>query len=238
MTVTTAATEQIHVARLDATQPIRARHAASSETTPSRAAAVRSTLAGVAADVGLPVGTYYALHALGASDTVALLAGTVAAGARVAVVAIRTRRVTAFAVLLLAVYAFGLAMTFVNGDPHFLLVKESFGTAVVGLGFLASLLTNRPMILESMKSIPSKRNEDLVARYATEPSVRRTVRLLTAVWGVGLLVDALVRIPVVYALPISVGVAVSHVMMVPVIALLVVITGLIVKRARRAATAH
>ena len=202
-----------------------------------RGAALRATLVGVAGDIGLPVGTYYALHALGVSDTVALLAGTVAAAARMAVGAIRSRRLTAFSALMFAVYAFGLALTFVNGDPHFLLVKDSFGTAVVGLGFLVSLVAGRPMVLETMKNVPTRQSEELVRRYATDAAVRRTVHVLTTLWGIGLLADAVVRVPVVCALPISVGVAVSHVLSIVVIAVLSLVSGLIVKRARRAATA-
>lgn len=199
----------------------------------TRGREVRAAMAGLAADVGLPVGTYYAMHALGASDTVALLAGTLAAGARMAVVAIRSRRITPFSALMFAVYAVGLGLSLVSGDPHFLLVKESFGTGVVGLGCLASLVVGRPLILEAMENLPTSRSADVVGRYATEPAVRRTVRVLTAVWGVGLLVDALVRIPIVYALPISAGVAVSPVLSFAFLAVLGAATALIVRRARR-----
>jgi hypothetical protein len=198
--------------------------------------AVRGSLTGLAADVGLPVGTYYVLHAFGASDTVALLAGTLVAGARMAVVAIRSRRITPFSALMFAVYAVGLALSLINGDPRFLLVKESFGTGVVGLAFLVSLVVGRPMILETMRNLPTSQSADLVRRYATEPAVRHTVRLLTAIWGVGLLVDALVRIPVVYALPISVGVAVSPLLTVGFLVALGGVTALVVRRARRRAS--
>lgn len=201
---------------------------------PTRGAALRRTFAGVALDVGLPVGTYYALHALGATDTTALLAGTVAAAVRVAVVAVRSRRLNAFAILMLAVYAVGLAATFIDGDPHMLLIKDSLGTAVVGVAFLVSLVVGHPMILESMKVVPTPHSDDLVRRYATDAAVRRTVRGLTTMWGVGLLVDAAVRVPLVYALPISTGVAVSHALSLSVMVLLAVATGLVVRHARRA----
>ena len=134
-----------------------------------RGAEMRQGLAGIAGDIGLPVGTYYALHALGVSDTVALGAGALAAAARIGVSALRTRRVTAFSVLMLTVYAVGLGLTFVSGDPHLMLAKDSVGTAVVGAGFLISLLGARPMLLAAMESTQPARAEELAARYRDEP---------------------------------------------------------------------
>jgi len=70
-------------------------------------------------DVGLPLLAYYGLHALGVSDYRALLAGTVVAGLRVAFVALRNRRLDGFAGVLMAMFAIGLALSFVTGDARF-----------------------------------------------------------------------------------------------------------------------
>ena len=198
-------------------------------------AASASGWRGLAADIGIPVGVYYGLHAVGVADSTALLCATLAAGARLAVTVVRTRRVSAFAMLMLGVYAVGLVLSFVSGDPRFMLLKDSVGTAVVGVGFLASLLTARPLLLAAVENARPAQAAELARRYASQPGVRRTVRGLTALWGVGLLGEALVRIPVVYLLPISVGVAVSQVMMIAAIAGLVIVTMLWIRVARRRA---
>ncbi|GAA4842102.1 hypothetical protein GCM10023201_35390 [Actinomycetospora corticicola] len=193
-------------------------------------------LHGLLLDVGLPVGTYYGLHALGVGDSTALLAATVAAGARLAVTAVRARRVSAFAALMLAVYAVGLAASFVTGDPRVMLLKDSVGTGVVGVGFLVSLLVGRPLVLAALESMSPAQAAEARRRYAESPAARRTVRGVTALWGVGLLTEAVVRVPLVLALPVSVAVLVSQLLTLVVIAVLAVAGGLWVRSARRRAT--
>lgn len=78
---------------------------------------VLRSYSGLLWDVGAPLVGYYALHALGASDWVALLVATVAAGLRMAWVAVRTREITWFAAVMLAVFGLGLVLAFVGGDP-------------------------------------------------------------------------------------------------------------------------
>ena len=58
-------------------------------------------LRGLAWDVGLPLAAYYGLHALGAADWPALLAATAVAGLRIVRVAVRDRRLNAFASMML-----------------------------------------------------------------------------------------------------------------------------------------
>ncbi|WP_433801401.1 VC0807 family protein [Actinomycetospora sp. CA-084318] len=202
-------------------------------TTPSSGSDVRRSLGGLLLDVGLPLGTYYGLHALGVGDTTALLAATVAAGARIAAVAVRARRISAFAAVMLGVYGVGLAASFVTGDPKLMLLKDSVGTAVVGLAFLASLLVGRPLLLAAMESTGTARAVDLRRRYEQEPAVRRTVRGMTAMWGVGLLAEAALRVPLVLALPVSVGVAASQLLTLVVIVVLALAGGLWIRAARR-----
>ncbi|WP_285593025.1 VC0807 family protein [Actinomycetospora sp. NBRC 106378] len=201
--------------------------------TPSSTSEGGQGLRGLLLDVGLPMGTYYGLHALGVGDATALLAATVAAGVRIVAVAVRTRRVSAFAALMLGVYAVGLAASFVTGDPRLMLLKDSVGTAVVGVGFLVSLVVGRPLVLAALESTSPARAEEVGRLYATVPGARRTIRGITAMWGVGLLTEALVRVPIVLALPVSVGVAVSQLLTLGVIVVLSVVGGLWVRAARR-----
>ena len=75
--------------------------------TPGPRFVARTLARGLAWDVGLPVVTYYALHLLGFGDRVALLAATLAAGARILLVAIRDRALNAFATLMVIVLGLG-----------------------------------------------------------------------------------------------------------------------------------
>src|SRR3954462_7410610 len=72
--------------------------------TPSQGGGIATVFSGLAWDVGAPLLGYYALHLLGATDWVALLVATLAAGLRLVWVALRTRQVTWFAAVMLAVF--------------------------------------------------------------------------------------------------------------------------------------
>lgn len=166
-------------------------------------------LAGLAWDVGLPLVGYYAMHALGASDRTALLVATLAAGLRLVRVAVRSRRVTWFGALMLAVFGIGLVLAFVGGDPRFILLKDSFTTGGVGLVFLASLLGARPLTFSAYQSWQPAAAAELDARWDQVAGIRHTFRVSSVVWGIGLLVEAALRVPLIYALPIDVAVGAS-----------------------------
>ncbi|WP_433557753.1 VC0807 family protein [Pseudonocardia xinjiangensis] len=166
---------------------------------------------GLAWDVGLPVAAYYALHLAGATDWVALLAASGIAAARTVWGAVRHRTLNQFAVLMLLVYGIGLLLAFVSGDPKALLLKSSLVTAAVGAVFLVTaILGGRPLTLAAAQSFLPARAEALSERYRSEPHVRRGFRLTSAVWGVGLLAEAVLRIPLVVLLPVDIGVGASE----------------------------
>ena len=199
----------------------------------------RTMLRGLAWDVGLPVVTYYALHLLGASDWVALLASALLAGLRIVLGALRQRALNPFATVMLLVFGIGLVLTFVSGDPRFLLVKESFVTGAAGLTFLVTgLRGRRPLTLAAQQSWTPDQAAALAERYRTDPDVRRGHRFVSLVWGVGLLVEAALRVPLVYLLPPSVMVGVSTGMAVLTFGGLAVWTGRYVARASTAAADH
>lgn len=164
-------------------------------------------------DVGLALAAYYGARALGFSPYVSLLTGTVVSGLRVGYVAVRARRLDGFAAFLLTIFGVGLALSFVTGDDRFLLLKDSFGTALAGLIFLGTCLFGRPLIFYAAKRTTMVNDPGREARWETrwreEPAFRRTFVLLSVGWGVGLLVEALVRVPLIYLLPIDVVPALS-----------------------------
>jgi hypothetical protein len=191
----------------------------------------RLMVRGLAWDVGLPLVAYYALHFLGASDWIALLTASCAAGLRIVWAAVRDRRLNLFAVVMLVVFGVGLALAFVGGDPRFLLLKDSFVTGAVGLTFVVTSLLGRPLTFAAMQSFSPSRAESLAQRYRDDPRVRHGYRLTSWVWGIGLLLEAALRVPLVFLLPIDVMVAVSQAMMIAAFALLIAWTSWYVRRA-------
>jgi hypothetical protein len=177
----------------------------------SRRGAFLSMARGLAWDVGLPVAAYYALHLAGVTDWVALLAATAVAAARTLWGVVRHGTLNQFATVMLLVYGIGLLLAFVSGDPRMLLLKSSLVTAAVGAVFLGTALRGkRPLTLAAAQSFMPTRAEALTEMYDGDPDVSRAFRFTSAVWGVGLLAEAVLRIPLVLLLPVEIGVGASE----------------------------
>jgi hypothetical protein len=168
--------------------------------------------------VGLPLIGYYTLHASGASDRAALLTATAAAGARLVWVAARTRHITWFASVMLAVFGIGAALTFTGGDARVLLLKDSATTAMIGVVFLVSLFSERPLTLSAAQTWRPRQARRLAHLYVAEPAARRAFRASAFGWGLGLLGEALLRVPLIFLLPVDVMVGLSTAMMIAAMA--------------------
>lgn len=195
------------------------------------APSVRLMARGLAWDVGLPVIGYYALHLAGVSDLLALLVATALAAIRILWVAVRDRELNPFATVMLVVFGIGLVLALVSGDARFLLLKNSVVTGALGLVFLGTTLFGTPLTLAASQSFQPARKLEIRQAYDTDPRVRRGHRLCSAVWGVGLLLEALIRVPLVFLLPISVMVGLGEAMTIAVIGGLLAWTIWYVKRA-------
>jgi hypothetical protein len=188
---------------------------------------------GLALDVGLPLAAYYGLHLLGVADWPALLAASGVAALRIAWDAVRRRRLNPFATVMLVVFGIGLVLSTVSGDARFLLLKDSITTGAVALVFLVTSVRGTPLTLAAMQSFAPHRAAALTQAYRDDPDVRRGVRRTSAVWGAGLLAEALVRVPLVFLLPVSVMVGLSTALFVATLTGLITWNAWFVARARR-----
>lgn len=191
-------------------------------------------LRGMLLDIGLPVAVYYALHLLGAGDWVALLAASGAAAARILWGVLRRRTLNLFATVMLVVYGLSLLLAVDTGDPRMLLLKGSLITGGVAAVFLVTAAVGRrPLTLAASQSFEPGRAEELAEQYRTEPAARRGHRISSTVWGAGLLADALLRVPVIFLLPVPVATGLSEAMLVVAFALLLVWNAWYVRRLTR-----
>ncbi|RSM79561.1 hypothetical protein DL991_12105 [Amycolatopsis sp. WAC 01375] len=169
-------------------------------------------------DVALPLAAYYGLRLAGQSEQVSLLAGAVVAAARIAWVAVRDRSFDGFAALLAGVLGVGLVLSLVSGDAKFLLLKESFATATAAIVLLVSCFSRTPMVLVAVRAGSSAAKRAEIDRLTGEvPAFRRAFTRMSAVWGVALLLEAAVRVPLVYTLSADVMNALSVVLLIAVI---------------------
>lgn len=129
---------------------------------------------------------------------------------------IKHRRLDVFAVFMFVSFALGLAMALLGGDEQMLLIRESFVTAFLGLVFLGSLLFPRPLIFYFAMRFTVGADPVRTKAFADQwqyPYFRYVLRLMTAVWGVALLGEAIVRTLLVYSLSITQFLAVSSFVM-------------------------
>ena len=122
-----------------------------------------------------------------------------------------THRVGFISIVAIAGIVFGFGLSYVTGNAVFPVLKDSAFTFVFGLLFLGSLLTPRPLIyrlnLDMAGGTPAGR--DAAIALWEKPHVRRAFRIMSAVWGLGLISDAAVRAIVSFTQPLSTAAALS-----------------------------
>ncbi|MDT5127680.1 MAG: hypothetical protein QOH54_3324 [Mycobacterium sp.] len=95
------------------------------------------------------------------------------------------------------------------GDLRLMLAKNSVGASLIGGLFLASLATKRPLTLIAFQTWRPRDADALARAYHDDVAVRRVFRRAAWVWGVGMILEAALRLPLIYMVPLSVSVGVS-----------------------------
>lgn len=124
----------------------------------------------------------------------------------------RRRTFDVFGVFVLAGLVLSVILVLLGGSPRLILVRESLLTGATGLVFLLSLLYRRPLIYYfalhfSTGGDPAKIAE--MSGWWQTPYFRFVMRLMTAVWGVVLAVEAAARTYLAFTLPTARFLAIS-----------------------------
>ena len=119
---------------------------------------------------------------------------------------LRHRRVDLLSLLVLGGIALSVLAAIGSGSARMLQLREKLVTGAVGLLFLASAAVGRPLIYElalaSMRRGGSPELERF-ERLKANPGFRRTMMLMTLVWGTVLLGDVGVGIALIYTLSVA-----------------------------------
>lgn len=172
-----------------------------------RASKPHLALARLVFDIAAPIVVYYVLRREGASYELALLAGAMLPAVGSLVTLISQRRADPVATLMVVSMLSALVGSLIAGSPRFLLARDGLITGLWGAWFVASARGPRPAALLFARSLMENmswfaaRSWDVL--WATEPQFRRIWRASTVMWGVGLLLDAAIRVAISYTVAID-----------------------------------
>ncbi len=167
---------------------------------------LRAMVPDLVIDGALPAILYQVLTRYGVATVPALTAGAIFPVGNIARKFIVSRSVDLVGAIVLLFLAIGVTSSLLSGNVLFVLVKESFITGLVGLLFLSSLLWKRPIIFYFARQVMEAESAERLAWWNDlwqHARFRRTMRIMTTVWGVGYVLEAAIR--VVCALTLTPG---------------------------------
>ena len=148
----------------------------------------------------------------------------------------RHRRLDAVSVLVVSGIALSLLAMLGGGGARFLQLREKLVTAVIGLVFLGSALVGKPLIYELARA-GMRRKSDAEAQefeaLQVHAGFRRTMMVMTLVWGIGLLANVGVSVLLVFTLSIREYLIIDPILGYGTMGVLALWSWLYVQRAKR-----
>ncbi|GAA3428017.1 VC0807 family protein [Streptosporangium sandarakinum] len=180
-------------------------------------------------DMAAPAVGFFLLHFLfGLSPVVALTAGAVVAGARTLYRSVRERRLSAFPAMMLLILAATLLLVFVTGDPRLLLAKSAVIPALGGAYGILTTFFGRTVLNDVVTPFVTKGDERLTAGWEdcweNDAAFARRLRLINLLWGIGFLTSAVLRVVIVYNVPLAVAVVAGQVPTLGGLVILILVT--------------
>ncbi|WP_296612320.1 VC0807 family protein [Sphingomonas sp.] len=148
----------------------------------------------------------------------------------------RHRRVDALSVLVVAGIVLSLLAMIGGGGPKFLQLRENLVTGVIALVFLGSAAIGKPLIYQLARASMMRKSADEAQAFEAlrvHAGFRRTMTVMTLVWGLGLLANVAVSVVLVFALSIRTYLIVGPIVGYATMGALTLWTFLYAQRARR-----
>jgi hypothetical protein len=117
----------------------------------------------------------------------------------------RYRRIDALSILVVGGIVLSLLAMLGGGGVRFLQLREKLVTGVIGLVFLGSALIGKPLIYQLARATMRRKSEGEAQEFEAlqvHAGFRRTMTVMTLVWGLGLLADVAVSVALVFTLSI------------------------------------
>lgn len=183
------------------------------ETGPAATGRLRQVAKIVILDVAAPLAAYSLLRTAGMTTVTALLLSGVFPASGVAIGIMRHRRVDLVGALVLVGIVAGTVLGLISHNARLVLMQGSVATVVFGAGCLGSLRARRPLMYGlalEFTGPDTAKGREMISLWQYE-GFRRVFRVITAVWGVGFLLEAALRVVVVYNTSTGTALALSNV---------------------------
>ncbi|MFF4607339.1 VC0807 family protein [Streptomyces sp. NPDC001339] len=159
-------------------------------------------------DVGVPLALFYILREQGMGLVGASLVSSIPPALRTVYLLFKEKRVDVVGIFMLTLFGLGTALALLSGDARLVFAKDGWLTGAFGVWMLVTLMMKRPFFLHAGKNIALAKvgHEGAAtweARWDQEAPFRRGLRTLTAIFGVALLGDAVIRVAIAYMLPLD-----------------------------------
>lgn len=174
-------------------------------------------------DTAGPLVVYTVLKRNGTGDVTSLVLSGVLPSVGVLLAAMRHQRLDALGALVLAGIAVGTIFGVTTDNARLVLLEGSVPTTIFGLACLGSLLTRRPLMFRfahEFLSPETPKGQDFADRWRY-PGFRRVFRVITVVWGIAFLAEAIARVVIVETQSTGTALTISKVMPAVVAGLLV-----------------
>jgi hypothetical protein len=119
---------------------------------------------------------------------------------------VRNRRIDALSVMSMVGIALSVLAFFGGGSVQFLQLREKMVTLLIALAFLGSAAIGKPLIYPLARATMARESAEALERFEARrdhPLLRRTVMIMTLVWGFGLLADFAISVVLIYSLSVA-----------------------------------
>jgi hypothetical protein len=115
---------------------------------------------------------------------------------------VRHRHFDALSAIVLIGIVLSLVTVTVTGVPQELTIEEPMVSGMIGVAFLVSLLLPRPIVFYLARSTMARESMQSAREFEREwsesPALASRVRVMTLVWGVGLVTENVIRTSIVW----------------------------------------
>jgi hypothetical protein len=203
---------------------------------------VKELLPSLVFGAAVPIAVYFAVRPHVSTDAEGLIIAGSVSVAWILVQFVRNRHVDFVGAVVLLGFVIGVvSSTLLGGNSYMLKVRDAFFTALFGIACIVTIYTHdRPALFYVGRYLSAGNDPTKLAAYNELheiPTARRVFRVLSVVWGIGLVIEASARMTLAEALHTSTYVAVSPFITATVIGSLFAFTIVYSKRAQLEAAA-